>query len=65
MTEELVAFGRECCTVCEPMSAIRRITEGMRETLVAASSDERISRELWASMREQWFIGVVRAGAPA
>jgi serine/threonine-protein kinase HipA len=62
-TEEIVAFGRECCAVREPMDAIRRIAEGMRETLVAAASDERIGRELWASMREQWFIGVAHAGA--
>lgn len=63
-TEELVAFGRECCGVREPMDAIRRIADGMRETLVAAASDGRIGRELWASMREQWFIGVAHAGAP-
>jgi serine/threonine-protein kinase HipA len=64
-TEELVAFGRECCGVREPMEAIHRIAEGMRETLVAAASDERIGHELWASLREQWFIGVVHAAAPA
>jgi serine/threonine-protein kinase HipA len=64
-TDELVAFGRACCGVREPMEAIRRIAEGMRETLVAAASDQRISRELWASMREQWLIGVVHAGASA
>jgi serine/threonine-protein kinase HipA len=60
-TEELVAFGRECCAVREPMEAIRRIAEGMRDTLVAAASDERIGRELWTPMREQWFIGAAHA----
>jgi serine/threonine-protein kinase HipA len=60
-TEELVAFGRECCAVREPMQAIRRIAEGMRETLVTAASDQRIGRALWASMREQWVIGVAHA----
>ncbi len=64
-TAELVAFGRECCAVREPMAAIERIAEGMRQTLVAAASDPRIGRELWASMREQWFIGVAHAGVPA
>jgi serine/threonine-protein kinase HipA len=63
-TEELVAFGHECCGVREPMEVIHRIAEGMRDTLVAAASDQRICRELWALMREQWFIGVVHAGAP-
>jgi serine/threonine-protein kinase HipA len=63
-TEELVAFGRECCAVREPMAVIERIAEGMRETLVAAARDERIGRELWQSLREQWFIGVGHAGAP-
>jgi serine/threonine-protein kinase HipA len=60
-TEELVAFGRECCGAREPMEAIRRIAEGMRKTLVAAASDERIGRELWTPMREQWFIGAAHA----
>jgi serine/threonine-protein kinase HipA len=63
-TDELVAFGRECCGVREPMEAIDRIAAGMRVTLVAAASDQRISRELWQSMREQWFIGVAHAAAP-
>jgi serine/threonine-protein kinase HipA len=61
-TDELVAFGRECCGVREPMHAIERIAEGMRETLVAAACDARIGRELWQSMREQWFLGVAHAG---
>jgi serine/threonine-protein kinase HipA len=64
-TEELIAFGRECCGVREPMEAVRRIAEGMRETLVAAANDERIGRALWASLREQWVIGVVHAGVRA
>jgi serine/threonine-protein kinase HipA len=64
-TDELAAFGRECCAVRDPMHAIRRIAEGMRETLLAAASDERIDRGLWASLREQWVIGVAYAEAPA
>jgi serine/threonine-protein kinase HipA len=59
-TDELVAFGRECCAVREPMAVIERIAEGMRATLVAAASDPRISRGLWQSLREQWFIGVAQ-----
>ena len=59
-----IAFGRECCAVREPMPVIERIAEGMRKTLVTAASDERIERNLWRSMREQWFIGVAHA-APA
>jgi serine/threonine-protein kinase HipA len=62
-TSELLAFGRECCGVREPMAVIERIAEGMRVTLVAAAHDERIGRELWQSMREQWFIGVARASS--
>jgi serine/threonine-protein kinase HipA len=64
-TEELIAFGHECCGVREPMRVIERIAEGMRETLVAAASDKRIGRGLWDSMREQWAIGVAHAGVPA
>ncbi len=60
-TDELVAFGRECCAVREPMAVIERIAEGMRETLVAAASDPRIGRGLWQSLREQLFIGVAHA----
>jgi hypothetical protein len=47
------------------MHAIRRIAEGMRKTLVAAASDERIDRRWWALLREQWVIGVAPAEVPA
>jgi serine/threonine-protein kinase HipA len=60
-TDDLIDFGRVCCGVREPMAAIERIAEGMRQTLVAAASDERIDRELWQSMREQWILGVAFA----
>ena len=63
-TDELVAFGRECCGVREPMGTVERVAEGMRETLAAAASDVRIGRELWTSLREQWFVGVAHAARP-
>ena len=46
-TDELLAFGRECCAVREPMQVIERIAEGMRTTLITAARDERIDRGLW------------------
>jgi serine/threonine-protein kinase HipA len=60
-TEELLAFGRECCGVREPMDAIERIGEGMREVLAGAARDDRIGRALWEQLREQWVIGVAHA----
>lgn len=64
-TDELLHFGRVVCGVTQPQAALRRIAGAMRSTLAEARRDERIPRDLLASMAEAWAPGLLHAQRPA
>lgn len=60
-TERLLEFGRRVCGVAQPAIVLQRIAGAMSETLQAARTDERIPKELLASMADVWRQGMVHA----
>ena len=58
---ELIEFGRVVCGVAHLEQVLTRIHQGMRETLQAAQSDERVPKDLLAQMRQAWEPGLAIA----
>lgn len=59
--EELHRFGSKVCGVAKPADVLRRIAQGMVETLEAASGDARIAPALLQDMRRVWEDGLAYA----
>lgn len=51
---ELIAFGRQVCTVDRPEPIIDAIAQAMSETLQQAKTDDRIPSTLWHAISEVW-----------
>jgi serine/threonine-protein kinase HipA len=62
-TKELVDFGKVHCRVSSPQAVIERIAEGMSQTLVKTSQDDRISGELRQKMTQAWEAGFAYASS--
>ena len=60
-TEELLVFGEKVCGVRDPKRFLRQIAEGMGTALAEAETDDRISPELLAKMRDAWAPGMAYA----
>jgi serine/threonine-protein kinase HipA len=57
-TKELVDFGKVHCRVSSPQEVIERIAEGMSQTLVKTSQDDRIGKALHQKMALAWEPGL-------
>lgn len=58
LTEELLNFGRQCCSVKNPQSVLDRIAQAMSETLSLAQHDERVPAQTLRAMQEVWAHGM-------